>query len=749
MKRERKTIRFPVECSTALSLLGLVLTWSLLCLPVLAQASNPEQKPTSTQKVLLLYSQRKDGPYSTTFERVIQQTLNEGTEGRIDSYQEYIDEQRFFDQKYRVALRDFIRRKYEDQRYDLVIAIGGAAVTFAADYGNELFPETPVVFYGGQGRARPNFTGVFRWLDLRSTVDVALRLQPNTRNVFVISGSSERDQEIQSIARRALQPLGDRVAFTYVNGLTLDELLQKVANLPPDSIIYYLTMTRDRTGAIYSFPDAMSKICTAANTPVYGPTDWHLDNGALGGSVLDTESLAKQTAEIALRVLRGEKAEDIPLATPPPNINLFDWRQLRRFHISEARLPPGSIVRFKELTVWEQYKGRIIAILAILILQTLLLAGLLFERTRKNRATRGLAESEERFGKAFRANPQPMSLTTLAQGRYLDVNESFLRMSGYIRDEVIGHTSHELRIFENLADRDTLLVQPLLGAGVVRNFEMKFRTKSEAFRTLLSSAELLELAGERCILVASSDITERKTLEQELMHLTTQLFRLQDDERRRIARELHDGTAQNLFAISINLAKLDQLDETQKEEMHKLIAECVSLGDESLQEIRTLSYLLHPPLLDQAGLVSALQWYAQGFSKRSGIYVDVFAEPIDRLPADFELALFRIVQESLTNVRRHSGSETASIRLENRSDEIFLEIRDKGRGLAASKNGNDSTTSEELIEMGVGIPGMQQRLRQLGGRLEIDTNNDGTTITAVVPMANGAKYAASTSHVLS
>jgi len=336
-----------------------------------------------------------------------------------------------------------------------------------------------------------------------------------------------------------------------------------------------------------------------------------------------------------------------------------------------------------------------------------------------------------------------MSLTTLAEGRYLDINDSFLRMSGYTRGEVIGHTSNELGIFQNPADRDTQLVQPLLRAGVVRNFELRFRTKSGEFRTLLTSAELLELAGERCILVASSDITERKTLEQELTHLTAQLFRLQDEERRRIARELHDGTAQNLFAISVNLAKVDQLDETQKEEMHKLIAECVTLGDESLQEIRTLSYLLHPPLLDQTGLVSAVQWYAQGFSKRSGIYVDVFAEPIDRLPSDIELALFRIVQEALTNVRHHSGSETASIRLERKSDEIFLEIQDKGQGLAASKDAG-SRSGEEFIEMGVGIPGMQQRLRQLGGRLEIDSNNEGTTITAVGPIANGAAHVANT-----
>jgi len=195
----------------------------------------------------------------------------------------------------------------------------------------------------------------------------------------------------------------------------------------------------------------------------------------------------------------------------------------------------------------------------------------------------------------------------------------------------------------------------------------------------------------------------------------------------------------------MNLARVDQLDETQKEEMHKLIAECVSLGDESLQEIRTLSYLLHPPLLDQAGLVSALQWYAQGFSKRSGIYVDVFAEPIDRLPADLELALFRIVQEALTNVRRHSGSERASIRLERKSDAIVLEIQDQGQGLASNKRISDPNESEELIEMGVGIPGMQQRLRQLGGRLTIDSNSEGTTLIAVVPIVDGTSHPSSTS----
>jgi PAS domain S-box-containing protein len=505
------------------------------------------------------------------------------------------------------------------------------------------------------------------------------------------------------------------------------------------------------------------------------------------------------------------------------------------------------------------YKWYVIAVLALFALQTILITTLLLERKRRWHSSKRLNESEERFSKAFRGNPQPMSLTTLEGGRYLDVNASFLMMSGYTGPEIIDHTSVELHIFKTEEERHQLLVEPLLTKGSVRNLEMAFRTKSGDFKTLLSSAELLDLAGQKCILVASSDISDRKILEEdlrlserefstlvqnspdiisrldrdlrfiyispalvtmtdippenfigktptemalpgydfksfeaaclesvnaktsvhrvfthgnkafstriipefspegeveslmticedvtdrvrsekELTDLTVRLFTIQDDERRRIARELHDGTAQNLFAISLNLAKLETLANQDNDECHSLITESQSLVEQSLQEIRTLSYLLHPPLLDQAGLVSALQWYVQGFTKRSGIYIDLFAQPIGRLHSDIEMALFRVVQEALTNVRRHSGSDIAKIRLERREETVVLEISDQGNGFeTVSKNGNDGSP----IVMGVGIPGMRQRLRQLGGKLEIKSNELGTNIAVVVPLTNGANH---------
>jgi len=242
------------------------------------------------------------------------------------------------------------------------------------------------------------------------------------------------------------------------------------------------------------------------------------------------------------------------------------------------------------------------------------------------------------------------------------------------------------------------------------------------------------------VMTITEDVTDRLRSERELVQLTVRLFDIQDQERRRIARELHDVTAQNLFAISINLQKLFQL-AAGNEEIQRLLVECQSLDEQSLKEIRTLSYLLHPPLLDQAGLVSALQWYVEGFTKRSGIFVEVFAEPIGRLQSEVEMALFRVVQEALSNVRRHSESESASIRLGRRDGEVVLQIKDQGKGLALDHCSPDTNGA---VALGVGIPGMKQRLRQLGGTLDITSNNGGTTVSAVVPIAKGVDYGSNT-----
>lgn len=370
----------------------------------------------------------------------------------------------------------------------------------------------------------------------------------------------------------------------------------------------------------------------------------------------------------------------------------------------------------------------------IAVLEAFVILALLIDRYRKKRAAREPHESEEHFATVFRANPQPMVLTTLKTGRVLDVNESALRLSGYTRDEIIGRTSLEIGIFHSEEHRKAAIGK-LLQTGLAPNLELHFPLKNGENRLLLCSAALIELAGEQCILIACSDITERKEAEQQLAQLSARLLRTQDEERRRIARELHDVTAQSIGLIMLNLAQVQNAASTLDIRSREKLTESLALGEQALKDIRTLSYVLHPPLLDQAGLVTALKWYVKGFHERSGVKVE-FTESggeSDRMSPEIEYALFRVVQECLTNIRRHTDSETAEISLTRTAETVSLSVRDHGKGnkLQMPRNGD----SAEFV--GVGIPGMRHRLKQLGGDLVVDSNLNGTTITATVPVKRG------------
>ena len=233
----------------------------------------------------------------------------------------------------------------------------------------------------------------------------------------------------------------------------------------------------------------------------------------------------------------------------------------------------------------------------------------------------------------------------------------------------------------------------------------------------------------------ATDVTEHQRTQEELQLLSSRLLSLQDEERRKLAAELHEVTAQNVFAVTLNLKVLRELKGHSqstgeaRSRFDGLLTECESLCQKSLREIRESSYSLHPPALHHLGLVSTLRWYVDGFAKRSGIQVRlVVAEDIARLPLEMETDLFRVVQEGLANVARHSGSGTAVLRLERRSDEIVLQIKDSGHGFPASEFGRSESWT------GLGIPEMRQRLRQFGGSLEINSTSEGTLLVARVPL---------------
>lgn len=216
-----------------------------------------------------------------------------------------------------------------------------------------------------------------------------------------------------------------------------------------------------------------------------------------------------------------------------------------------------------------------------------------------------------------------------------------------------------------------------------------------------------------------------------LQNLSQRLLKVQDEERRRVARDLHDSTGQTLSALKMGIAVLEERLK-QNQCTSDVLCEITALADQAIQEIRTTSYLLHPPLLDEAGFNSAAQWYVDGFGKRSGIKVRLdLATKRERLPITIETALFRVLQESLTNVHRHSGALEVSIRFQYQAETVMLEIRDCGRGIPMERL---TRLREASSETGVGLAGMRERLAELNGRLEIESDRHGTSLRAIVPL---------------
>lgn len=232
-----------------------------------------------------------------------------------------------------------------------------------------------------------------------------------------------------------------------------------------------------------------------------------------------------------------------------------------------------------------------------------------------------------------------------------------------------------------------------------------------------------------------AEISVRERAEEQLRHLSVRLMALQDQERRRIARDLHDTAGQTLSAMKMNLAVLRDLSRKQPALM-ELIRDLDSLTNDALQEVRTSSYLLHPPLLDEAGFASAARWFVDGFARRSGIDVTCdIPQQLDRPPAHCELVLFRVLQESLTNVHRHSAASAASVLLVFDDSHLTLEISDNGSGIPEERL---ARLRESADHSGVGLAGMRERVRELGGEFEIRSNHHGTTVSVRVPIATGS-----------
>lgn len=353
--------------------------------------------------------------------------------------------------------------------------------------------------------------------------------------------------------------------------------------------------------------------------------------------------------------------------------------------------------------------------------------GITRDVSRRRVAERALVESEQRFSKAFHANALPLLITRLDDGQVLDANEAFLRLVNRPRDDVLGQTTVSIGVIE--AGRRASVIQDLADRGTVSDVELELYPRDSAPRTVLLSLVKIEIGGQQCTLGTYHDITEAKRAEEQLhasraalRSLATREQDIRENERTRIAREIHDSLGQALTALKLQLSAAQEAASRESPALGTRLHETTSMVDDLVKSVRRIASDLRPPILDQLGLPAAVEWLAQDFSRRTGIRCATSILPTDGVIVDeLATALFRIVQEALTNVLRHAGATRVDIELGMKSGCVALEINDDGSGI---------TEASTIGPGSLGILGMRERASALGGVLEVAPRSGGGTRVA-------------------
>ncbi|NTW38050.1 MAG: PAS domain-containing protein, partial [Syntrophobacteraceae bacterium] len=406
-------------------------------------------------------------------------------------------------------------------------AVLGPSRDFLARYRDELFPGTPVLYVDIDTRLLDGslllspgavVTGRF---DFEGTLDVALGLHPDVRDVFVVSGESDVDRAMEKLALEAFRGFGDRVRFHSLRGLSMERLLQKVSGLPEPSILFFLTFYRDADERTFLSPQAVSMISEKSNVPVYGMSEYFIGAGMVGGRVYSFSRLGEKTAQSALRLLSSERPEQIEPLEERADRVIFDWRQLKRWSISEASLPPGSIIRNKDFSVWETYRLQILGIASGLVLQAALIGALVVNLARRRKANQALTRSERNLQRAtdewkttFDSIQDPIMVLD-RKFRIARVNQATVSFFDLPLDRILGQTADALVFGKG---------NPFNRSLLERSHETRGQEEEEVFDEtreawfLASVSPILDGKGQIIgFLHSARDISERRRAEAEAL----------------------------------------------------------------------------------------------------------------------------------------------------------------------------------------------------------------------------------------
>ncbi|QDV69203.1 Oxygen sensor histidine kinase NreB [Rosistilla carotiformis] len=569
----------------------------------------------ATPSVVVFYSFRHVMPVNVDWDRGIRNGLASAGLENIRIEVEYLDLDRYSDDDFRDQLVDLLEHKYANRRIDVVIPVYTQAIDFVLAQRTRLFPNVPLVCCTAKAelaariRKVAEATGTEFEIDYWRTVQDAKRLFPRMRKLYLIGGVGETDRHYRRMAHRALD---DRLAsrgieIIDVEGLPIVEMKQFMAQADRDGVALLLTCDEDRDGNHPFTVDVSKQLCADCPVPVFGTYDTLIGTGVVGGHVWSIERHGELAGQLASRIIAGEDVAEIPLIGLHETQSVFDARQLNRWKIDTDALPTGSKIRFAEASIWDLYRSQIVLGIGLLSLQTLIIAGLIVNRSRRIKAERSLFASR----------------------------------------------------------------------GEARN-----------------------LAG--------------------------RLLSAQEDERRRLARELHDDLSQRLAASAIGIGQLELGDlgnADSRARLKQMKEDLIGLSD----DVHQMSYQIHPSILEDLGLEDAIRSACDRLARRDKIDVEFRCGMLpDPFSDAINLCLYRVAQESLWNAARHAETQRIDVVLTADPETVNLEIRDFGVGFdsdAALKNG------------GLGLASLHERARIVGGDLSIAARRgSGTTITLSIPL---------------
>jgi signal transduction histidine kinase len=574
-------------------------------------AANAEPK-----RVLLLESFGRDFAPWDEFLRHFREDLFRQSPEPIDLYEVSLATARFAGDPQEGPFVDYLRALFADHQLDLVITIGAPAAAFIERNRQQLFPSVPILYTAVEQRRVPpagltgNDTAVALTIDFAGVIENILRVLPETNNIAVVIGNSPIEKYWLEQVREAVQPFTSHVSFTWFNELSFDEMLKRAGALPSHSAIYFELLSVDAAGVPHEGEKVIERLHAVANAPMFSYIDVYFGHGIVGGPLVSVADVSRRAANVAVRILQGEAPSSIK--TPPSGFGAtrFDWRELQRWGIGEARLPAGSIVEFRVPTALEQYKWHIIAAGVLCSVQAIFIVMLLLHQRRLRRAH-----------------------------------------------------------------------------------------------------------------------AERKRAEETARELSGHLISAQEDERSRLARELHDDVTQRLALLAIDAGRQERIlpQAAGGGAMHAMREGLVRLSE----DVHALSYRLHPSILDDLGLVEALKSECKHFVEAGSTHAEInVQEPFEMPPPAAALCLFRVAQEALQNVARHAGASAVEVILRPLNGGLQLAVRDNGTGF---------DRLQQRTRPSLGLASMRQRVDQLGGQLEITgALGHGTTIQAWVPLKEEA-----------